>query len=121
MEPTGRLIVFSDGIFEAHALDPRKGLFGTDAIKDILRNACHASSSEIIHLIREAVQKFQGKKEPVDDQTIVVVRRVPAESASIDGATVYNVSAESSGTVAVPVSSDVEIAVDTPVSETPPN
>jgi sigma-B regulation protein RsbU (phosphoserine phosphatase) len=114
MEPTGRLIVFSDGIFEAHAPDPRQGLFGTDAIKDILHNACHASSSEIIHLIREAVQKFQGKKEPVDDQTIVVVRRVPIEESSIDGAAVYNVSAESTGTVSVPVSSDFEIAVDGP-------
>jgi exonuclease VII small subunit len=115
MEPTGRLIVFSDGIFEAHAPDPKQGLFGTDAIKDILHNACHASSSEIIHLIREAVQKFQGKKEPVDDQTIVVVRRVPIEESSIDGGAVYNVSAESTGTVTVPVSSDFEISV----NETP--
>jgi sigma-B regulation protein RsbU (phosphoserine phosphatase) len=94
MELTGRLIVFSDGIFEAHAPDPKDGLFGTDAIKDILHNACHASSTEIIHAIRDAVQKFQQKKEPVDDQTIVVVRRVPPEAASIDGAALYNVSGE---------------------------
>jgi CHASE2 domain-containing sensor protein len=111
MELTGRLIVFSDGIFEAHAPNPKDGLFGTDPIKEILQNACHASSSEIIHAIREAVQKFQGKKEPVDDQTIVVVRRVPPEEASIDGEAVYNVSAESQGTVALPVSTDFEIAV----------
>jgi CHASE2 domain-containing sensor protein len=119
MEVSGRLIVFSDGIFEAHAPDPKAGLFGTDAIKDILHNACHASSSEIIHLIREAVQKFQQKKEPIDDQTIVVVRRVPPESASIDGEALYNISAESAGTVTVPVSSDFEISVDNPVLETP--
>jgi CHASE2 domain-containing sensor protein len=120
MELTGRLIVFSDGIFEAHAPDPKAGLFGTDAIKDILQNACYASSSEIIHSIREAVQKFQGKKEPVDDQTIVVVRRVPPETAHIDGAAVYNVSGESPATMVVPVSSDFEISVDNPVLETPP-
>jgi CHASE2 domain-containing sensor protein len=85
MELTGRLIVFSDGIFEAHALDPKVGLFGTDPIKEILHNACHASSTEIIHSIRDAVQKFQGKKEPVDDQTIVVVRRVAPEGTPAPG------------------------------------
>jgi len=121
MELSGRLIVFSDGIFEAHAPDPKAGLFGTDAIKDILHNACHASSTEIIHAIRDAVQKFQQKKEPVDDQTIVVVRRVPPEAASIDGAAVYNVSGEAAATVTVPISSNFEIAVDNPVLESPSN
>jgi CHASE2 domain-containing sensor protein len=105
MELTGRLIVFSDGIFEAHALDPKAGLFGTDAIKDILQNACHATSTEIIHSIREAVQKFQGKKEPVDDQTIVVVRRVPAEEAKPDDAAAENGSIEVTTSVSVAAAS----------------
>jgi hypothetical protein len=48
------------------------------------------------------------------------VRRVPPETAHIDGAAVYNVSGESPATMVVPVSSDFEISVDNPVLETPP-
>jgi serine phosphatase RsbU (regulator of sigma subunit) len=76
LEPTGRLIVFSDGIFEAHGPTKAAGLFGTDPIKEILLKNPRADATQVIHAIRDAVQKFQGRKEPVDDQTIVVVRRV---------------------------------------------
>jgi sigma-B regulation protein RsbU (phosphoserine phosphatase) len=101
LEPTGRLIVFSDGIFEAHGPTPKAGLFGTDAIKEILLKSPQADATQIIHNIRDAVQAFQGKKEPVDDQTIVVVRRVTAEESRIDGEGVYQVSSNAQMTVEV--------------------
>jgi sigma-B regulation protein RsbU (phosphoserine phosphatase) len=118
MELTGRLIVFSDGIFEAHAPNPKDGLFGTDPIKKILHDGCHASSSEIIGAIRDAVQKFQGKKEPVDDQTIVVVRRVAHEADAKTDAAGGGAVGDSPSTVVVP-DADFEITVNNPVLETP--
>jgi CHASE2 domain-containing sensor protein len=76
----GRLVVVSDGIFEAHS--PNRKLWGTDPIKDILHKSPLASSKEIIEAIRTAVAAWQQKVEPVDDQTIVVVRRTAAAIAA---------------------------------------
>jgi CHASE2 domain-containing sensor protein len=80
LEPSGRLIVISDGIFEAHS--PAHKLWGTDPIKEILVKSPMASSKEIIDTIRKAVAVWQEKTEPVDDQTIVVVRRLVADEVS---------------------------------------
>ena len=80
MAASGCLIVVSDGIFEAHS--PNRKLWGTDPIKDILHKSPLASSKEIIEAIRTAVAAWQQKTEPVDDQTIVVVRRTAAAIAA---------------------------------------
>lgn len=74
LEKGGSLIVFSDGIFEAHAPDGQ--MFSVERIKEILDNTRGHPLDEIIAAIRSAVQKWQAKLEPDDDQTIVVVRRV---------------------------------------------
>ncbi len=81
LEPTGRLIVVSDGIFEAHS--PTRKLWGTDPIKDILHKSPLATSREIIDTIRKEVAAWQQKLEPVDDQTIVVVRRIGPTAISV--------------------------------------
>ncbi|HEX4054870.1 MAG TPA: SpoIIE family protein phosphatase [Tepidisphaeraceae bacterium] len=70
----GMLVVFSDGIFEAPA--PDGVMFGVEKIKEILFNSRGRPSIQIIAALRTAVQQWQGKIEPIDDQTIVVVRRV---------------------------------------------
>jgi serine phosphatase RsbU (regulator of sigma subunit) len=72
--PNGSLIVFSDGIFEAHA--PDGSMFGVERVKAILEKTTGQPCVSIIAAIREAVQQFQQKIEPSDDQTVVVVRRV---------------------------------------------
>jgi hypothetical protein len=77
---SGRLIVLSDGIFEA--LSPTRDLWSTDPVKDILHKERAAASAELIVRIRDAVQAWQKKVEPNDDQTIVIVRRVAAAEAS---------------------------------------
>jgi serine phosphatase RsbU (regulator of sigma subunit) len=73
LEENGRLIVVSDGIFEAHS--PNRKLWGTDPIKDILHKSPLASSKEIIERFAPPSRRGNRKTEPVDDQTIVVVRR----------------------------------------------
>jgi CHASE2 domain-containing sensor protein len=70
----GSLIVFSDGIFEAHAPDGE--MFGVDRVKDILEKTNGRPCEPILEALRKAVQEWQQKLEPEDDQTIVVVRRV---------------------------------------------
>jgi serine phosphatase RsbU (regulator of sigma subunit) len=72
----GSIIVFSDGIFEAHA--PDGNMFGVERVKEILEKTNGQPCEPIINTLRTAVQKWQQKLEPDDDQTIVVVRRVVA-------------------------------------------
>jgi phosphoserine phosphatase RsbU/P len=74
LEKGGSLIVFSDGIFEAHA--PNGEMFTVERVKEILDNTRGEPIDVIIGKIRTAVQKWQAKLEPDDDQTIVIVRRV---------------------------------------------
>ena len=70
----GSLIVFSDGIFEAHAPDGK--MFGVERVKEILEKTNGQPCEPILSALRTAVQQWQQKLEPEDDQTIVVVRRV---------------------------------------------
>jgi len=70
----GSLIVFSDGIFESHAPDGQ--MFGVARTKEILEQTSGQPCSAIVAALRAAVQKWQQKIEPEDDQTIVAVRRV---------------------------------------------
>ncbi|MGD0767298.1 MAG: SpoIIE family protein phosphatase [Tepidisphaeraceae bacterium] len=73
LAPGGSLVVFSDGIFEAHAPDGQ--MFGVERVKEILEKTAGQPLPAIIATLRSAVQKWQAKLEPDDDQTIVVVRR----------------------------------------------
>jgi CHASE2 domain-containing sensor protein len=74
LAPGGSLVVFSDGIFEAHA--PNGQMFGVERVKEILEKTAGQPLAAIIATLRTAVQKWQAKLEPDDDQTIVVVRRM---------------------------------------------
>jgi serine phosphatase RsbU (regulator of sigma subunit) len=71
--PTGMLIVFSDGIFEAPA--PDGNMFGVERVTAIIERLRNAPCADIVAAIRDAVTTFQGKDVPHDDQTTVVVRR----------------------------------------------
>jgi CHASE2 domain-containing sensor protein len=74
LAPGGSLVVFSDGIFEAHA--PDRQMFGIERVKEILEKTAGQPLAAIIAALRSAVQQWQAKLEPDDDQTIVVVRRM---------------------------------------------
>ncbi len=73
MGPTGQLIVMSDGIFEAFS--PTGEQFGVDRVKQLINERRCDDNNELIPCIRDAVVKWQGRDEPVDDQTLVLVRR----------------------------------------------
>ncbi|MGD0463215.1 MAG: SpoIIE family protein phosphatase [Tepidisphaeraceae bacterium] len=78
LHPNGMLVVFSDGIFEAPA--PDGNMFGVERIKEGLLASRHLPCIQIIAGLRTAVQQWQAKIEPIDDQTIVIVRRTRSNS-----------------------------------------
>ena len=78
LHPGGWLAVISDGIFEA--FNPADEQFQSDRVKQILLDRPHAKCDEMVTALREAVRHWQTKDEPADDQTIVIIRHVPASA-----------------------------------------
>ena len=73
LDPGGLLAVISDGIFEA--MDKSDEQFGMERVTAQLEENRAASAPQLIASIRDAATQWTGTEEPVDDQTIVVVRR----------------------------------------------
>jgi CHASE2 domain-containing sensor protein len=78
---SGMIIIFSDGIFEARA--PNGEMFGVERVKDIISSTHGPCCTEVLSRLRCAVQAFQGRIEPIDDQTIVVVQRADGNQAAL--------------------------------------
>jgi phosphoserine phosphatase RsbU/P len=70
--PGGTLLVMSDGIFEA--FNPAGKQFGVENVHAILRANPAASPADLLKRIRVAVHDWQGKPDPVDDQTLVIAQ-----------------------------------------------
>jgi PAS domain S-box-containing protein len=71
----GSMVVFiTDGIPEAR--DPSERQFGIERLLAFIHNHREASAGEIVHLVREEVQRYIGSAEQTDDQTIVICKRV---------------------------------------------
>jgi len=73
LHPGGSLIVMSDGVFEARSA--RGELYDLDRVISILDQNRHATPQQQIDALRDAMFKWQGKEEPVDDQTVVIIQR----------------------------------------------
>jgi phosphoserine phosphatase len=73
LQPGGLLAVISDGIFEA--MNKADEQFGMDRVTARLEEQRGASAPQLIATIRDAATQWTGSEDPVDDQTIVVVRR----------------------------------------------
>jgi sigma-B regulation protein RsbU (phosphoserine phosphatase) len=72
--PGGSLLVPSDGIFEA--VDDRDEQFGIEQMCQEFDNHRHDSADAIVQALRESVKRWSAGREPLDDQTIVVVKRL---------------------------------------------
>jgi sigma-B regulation protein RsbU (phosphoserine phosphatase) len=73
LEPGGVLVVMTDGLFEAP--DPAGEFFGAARVGELLDGLGDAPAEAMVAALRDAVRAWQGREDPVDDQTIVVVRR----------------------------------------------
>jgi sigma-B regulation protein RsbU (phosphoserine phosphatase) len=68
----GLLIVMSDGIFESHREDGE--MFGVERVIEILDRDPAAPPDVLLTNFKDAMLAWQGKEEPHDDQSIVLVQ-----------------------------------------------
>ncbi len=80
VEPGDVLVIFSDGV--AEAANARDEEFGDDRIAEIVRRHIALGPQEICDAILREVSSFLGTLKPHDDQTLLVVRLVPAQKGS---------------------------------------
>jgi len=69
----GMLVVLSDGVFEARNRERR--LLEIDAVVRLLERVRREPADRVLQAIQEALLRWQGQREPADDQTVVIVRR----------------------------------------------
>jgi hypothetical protein len=79
MEPGDLLLLYTDGIVEAH--DPRGREFGVPRVKRLLGELRTKPAKEVAERVLAAVRAWSGGPSPEDDQTVVVIRRQPARGA----------------------------------------
>jgi phosphoserine phosphatase len=75
LAPGGQLIVLSDGIFEAPHHETRE-LYGLVRVSEMFDRCPDHAPAQLLGCLRESMVQWQGREEPVDDQTIVIVQRV---------------------------------------------
>lgn len=74
LAPGGMLVLTSDGVSEA--FNAAGDMMGADRIVEAtVRAAANHSPDAIVAALRDAAILWQGKEEPADDQTIIVVQR----------------------------------------------
>ncbi|MDZ7680690.1 MAG: GAF domain-containing SpoIIE family protein phosphatase [Fodinibius sp.] len=73
LEPGQQIIIYSDGINEAHNAEGE--LYGEGRFKEWLLNHPDCSPQETIDLLIEDVKKFSKSDEQHDDITLIVVKR----------------------------------------------
>ena len=74
ISPGGLILLCSDGIFEA-AAPPNKEMFGVPRMVETIEIHPDGDSTQRVTLLSEAVKTWYAGTEPLDDQTIVIVRR----------------------------------------------
>ncbi len=72
--PGQRLVLYTDGITEAHS--PSDEQFGIERLRDIVVRCADCTPDELADTVMNAVDEFRGGEEQEDDQTIVVVDRI---------------------------------------------
>jgi len=74
LEPGGVLAVISDGVFEARS--PGGEVMDVERVIQLLDGCRGLSPAQMLSRLRQWVRGWQGKDEPQDDQTVVIVQRV---------------------------------------------
>jgi len=77
--PGDTLVLYTDGITECHHHRTDEE-FGLPRLQTLVRRHAALSAAEICQTIFHAVSSFAGTSSPVDDQTVVIVRRPAAVS-----------------------------------------
>jgi sigma-B regulation protein RsbU (phosphoserine phosphatase) len=72
VRPGDLLVLYTDGISEA--ADGGDEEFGVQRIRQVIAENLHRTAPEIVERLLKAVQDFSGRKTPLDDQTVVVIK-----------------------------------------------
>lgn len=72
-EPGDVLLIYSDGITES--INDRDEEFGEQRLIEVIKNNLNRSSSGIRDRIEEALSRFVGTTAPVDDMTLMIIKR----------------------------------------------
>jgi serine phosphatase RsbU (regulator of sigma subunit) len=72
-----KLVIFSDGVSEAHADD--RELFGIHRVERVSSSLSAASGSEIIKGLLAAVRNHMSGQTPLDDMTVAVIENIASE------------------------------------------
>jgi serine phosphatase RsbU (regulator of sigma subunit) len=73
VEPGGTVVLYTDGITEAFDRDGQS--FGVERLKALIAEHHPLPARALVDRILQAVEAFSRRTPPLDDQTIVVVRR----------------------------------------------
>ena len=79
------LVLYTDGITECHHHNTGEE-FGLARLQSLVRRHAKLSAAEITATIFHAVSSFAGRSTPVDDQTVLIVRRPAAPAPAAAGA-----------------------------------
>ena len=79
VQPGDLLVIYSDGILEAANAQDEE--FGEERIFQAVKETSAADPAQICDAILIAIERFLGPLKPHDDQTLMVVRLMPAVSA----------------------------------------
>ena len=74
MAPGDIFAVMSDGTFEATS--PAGEEFGAERVREVIRARRDGTAAEILAAVRQAEERFTRGQAPVDDRTIIIVKRV---------------------------------------------
>lgn len=72
-EPGDVLLIYSDGITES--INDRDEEFGEQRLVEVIKNNVNRSASGIRDRIEEALSRFVGTTAPVDDMTLMIIKR----------------------------------------------
>ena len=76
MQPTDRLLLFSDGLSEA--MNAKDQEYGETRVKDSLLRAHELAPDAAVERLVADVERFRGSAPPHDDMTLMLIARQPA-------------------------------------------
>ena len=71
--PGSLLLAATDGVWETAS--PEKELYGKDRLRDLLRRHSSKSAQSIAEEIIHELDEFRGSPRPLDDVTLIVLKR----------------------------------------------
>ncbi len=78
LRPGDVVVIYSDGITEA--ADANDEQFGVDRLKTLVAAHADLPARALVELIFQTAEAFSRRARPVDDQTVMVIRRPPGPS-----------------------------------------